>query len=64
MIVSDYKEVCDLLCLGYVKYVCFGWNVGSDEFFCIVFDWCDIGVKIKKDGESFVILLKGFFIFF
>ena len=23
-------------------------------------DWCDTGAKIKKEGESFVISLKGF----
>lgn len=51
-----------MLCLGYVKYVCLNWNIGSDEFFCIVFDWCDIGVKIKKDEDGFIIFLKGFFI--
>ena len=45
---------------GYVKHVRLSWNVGSDEFFRIASDWCDAGAKIKKDGENFVISLKGF----
>lgn len=56
----DYKEACDLLRSGYVKHVRLGWNVGSDEFFRIASDWCDTGAKIKKEGENFVISLKGF----
>ncbi|MFZ5018256.1 hypothetical protein ACOY39_28255, partial [Klebsiella pneumoniae] len=44
----------------YVKHVRLGWNVGSDEFFRIASDWCDTGAKIKKDGDNFVISLKGF----
>jgi hypothetical protein len=57
---NDYKEACDLLRSGYVKHVRLGWNVGSDEFFRIASDWCDTGAKIKKEGENFVISLKGF----
>ena len=57
---SDYKEACALLRSGYVKHVRLGWNVGSDEFFRIASDWCDTGAKIKKDGDNFVISLKGF----
>ncbi|SQB21609.1 Uncharacterised protein [Citrobacter koseri] len=45
---------------GYVKHVRLNWNVGSDEFFRIASDWCDAGAKIKKDGENFIISLKGF----
>ncbi|MDR9891105.1 hypothetical protein O7047_12815 [Pseudenterobacter timonensis] len=59
-IANDYKEACDLLRSGYVKRVRLGWNVGSDEFFRIASDWCDTGAKIKKEGDSFVISLKGF----
>ncbi len=56
----NYGEACDLLRSGYVKHVRLSWNVGSDEFFRIASDWCDAGAKIKKDGENFVISLKGF----
>lgn len=56
----NYGEACELLRSGYVKHVRLSWNVGSDEFFRIASDWCDAGAKIKKDGESFVISLKGF----
>lgn len=59
-IACNYSEACDLLRSGYVKHVLLNWNVGSDEFFRIASDWCDIGAKIKKEGESFVISLKGF----
>ncbi|CCJ72930.1 FIG00554112: hypothetical protein [Cronobacter condimenti 1330] len=45
---------------GYVKHVRLGWDVGSDEFFRIASDWCDAGAKIQKDGNEFVISLKGF----
>ena len=50
----NYGEACEMLRSGYVKHVRLSWNVGSDEF------WCDAGAKIKKDGENFVISLKGF----
>lgn len=32
----------------------------SNAFFRIASDWCDTGAKIKKDGDEFVISLKGF----
>lgn len=57
---SDYNEACNLLRSGYVKHVRLGWNVGSDEFFRIASDWCDTGAKIKKEGDNFIISLKGF----
>lgn len=57
---SNYGEACELLRSGYVKYVRLNWNVGSDEFFRIASDWCDAGAKIKKEGENFIISLKGF----
>ncbi|WP_286777585.1 hypothetical protein [Leclercia sp. UBA1284] len=57
---SDYQEACSLLRSGYVKHVRLGWNVGSDEFFRIASDWCDTGAKIQKEGDDFVISLKGF----
>lgn len=57
---SSYSEACTLLRSGYVKHVRLGWNVGSDEFFRIASDWCDTGAKIKKEGDDFVISLKGF----
>ncbi|HKS35144.1 MAG TPA: hypothetical protein VJS14_15575 [Enterobacteriaceae bacterium] len=56
----NYGEACDLLRSGYVKQVRLKWNIGSDEFFRIASDWCDTGAKIKKDGDEFVISLKGF----
>ena len=56
----NYGEACEMLRSGYVKHVRLSWNVGSDEFFRIASDWCDAGAKIKKDGENFVISLKGF----
>ena len=59
-IASNYGEACELLRSGYVKHVCLSWNVGSDEFFRIASDWCDAGAKIKKEGNNFVISLKGF----
>ncbi|XTZ37428.1 hypothetical protein ACQYRI_15830 [Salmonella enterica] len=57
---SNYCEACELLRSGYVKEVRLDWNIGSDEFFRIASDWCDAGAKIKKDGDSFIISLKGF----
>lgn len=57
---SNYGEACDLLRSGYVKQVRLNWNIGSDEFFRIASDWCDTGAKIKKEGDEFVISLKGF----
>ncbi|MEB7344000.1 hypothetical protein [Enterobacter hormaechei] len=57
---SDYNEACNLLRSGYVKHVRLGWNVGSDEFFRIASDWCDTGANIKKEGDNFIISLKGF----
>lgn len=59
-IANNYPEACDLLRSGHVKHVRLNWNVGSDEFFRIASDWCDAGAKIKKEGESFIISLKGF----
>ncbi|EOL9013475.1 hypothetical protein ACM918_002884 [Cronobacter malonaticus] len=57
---ATYREACELLRSGYVKHVRLGWDVGSDEFFRIASDWCDAGAKIKKEGDAFVISLKGF----
>ena len=57
---SNYCEACDLLRSGFVKHVRLNWNIGSDEFFRIATDWCDVGAKIKKEGDSFVISIKGF----
>lgn len=57
---SNYGEACEMLRSGYVKQVRLDWNVGSDEFFRIASDWCDTGAKIKKEGDSFIISLKGF----
>ena len=57
---SNYCEACDLLRSGFVKHVRLNWNIGSDEFFRIATDWCDAGAKIKKEGDSFVISIKGF----
>lgn len=57
---SNYCEACDLLRSGFVKHVRLNWNIGSDEFFLIATDWCDAGAKIKKEGDSFVISIKGF----
>ncbi|XWJ91156.1 hypothetical protein ACRARH_02700 [Phytobacter ursingii] len=57
---SNYCEACDLLRSGFVKHVRLDWNIGSDEFFRIATDWCDAGAKIKKEGDSFVISIKGF----
>ena len=57
---SNYCEACDLLRSGFVKHVRLNWNIGSDEFFRIANDWCDAGAKIKKEGDSFVISIKGF----
>ena len=31
-----------------------------NEFFRIASDWCDTGAKIKKEGDNFIISLKGF----
>lgn len=56
----NYCEACDLLRSGFVKHVRLNWNIGSDEFFRIATDWCDAGAKIKKEGDSFVISIKGF----
>lgn len=57
---NNYAEACELLRSGYVKHVYLRWNVGSDEFFRIASDWCDAGAKIKKEGDNFIISLKGF----
>ena len=57
---SNYCEACDLLRSGFVNHVRLNWNIGSDEFFRIATDWCDAGAKIKKEGDSFVISIKGF----
>lgn len=57
---SNYGEACNLLRSGFVKHVRLNWNIGSDEFFRIATDWCDAGAKIKKEGDSFVISIKGF----
>lgn len=57
---SNYREACELLRSGLVKQVRLDWNIGSDEFFRIASDWCDAGAKIKKEGDSFIISLKGF----
>ena len=57
---SNNCEACDLLRSGFVKHVRLNWNIGSDEFFRIATDWCDAGAKIKKEGDSFVISIKGF----
>ncbi len=57
---SNYCEACDLLRSGFVKHVRLNWNIGSDYFFRIATDWCDAGAKIKKEGDSFVISIKGF----
>ncbi|WES69584.1 hypothetical protein [Superficieibacter sp. HKU1] len=59
-VARSYTEACELLRSGYVKQVRLNWNVGSDEFFRIASDWCDTGAKIKKEGGSFIISLKGF----
>ncbi|WP_105571146.1 hypothetical protein [Cronobacter sakazakii] len=59
---ATYREACELLRSGYVKHVRLGWDVGSDEFFRIASDWCDAGAKIKKEGDAFVISLKGFLV--
>lgn len=57
---ASYGEACQLLRSGHVKTVRLNWNVGTDEFFHIASDWCDAGAKIKKDGEHFIISIKGF----
>lgn len=57
---SNYREACEMLRSGYVKQVRLDWNIGSDEFFRIASDWCDAGAKIKKEGSSFIIAIKGF----
>ena len=57
---SNYGEACEMLRSGYVKQVRLDWNIGSDEFFRIATDWCDAGAKIKKEGNSFIISIKGF----
>lgn len=57
---SNYGEACEMLRSGFVKQVRLDWNIGSDEFFRIASDWCDAGAKIKKEGRSFVISIKGF----
>lgn len=57
---SNYAEACEQLRSGYVKQVRLNWNVGTDEFFRIASEWCDAGAKIKKQGERFIIALKGF----
>jgi hypothetical protein len=59
-IASNYGEACEMLRSGFVKQVRLNWNIGTDEFFRIASDWCDAGAKIKKDGNSFIISLKGF----
>ena len=59
-IASNYAEACELLRSGFVKQVRLNWNIGTDEFFRIASDWCDAGAKIKKEGNSFIISLKGF----
>ncbi|MGK9173947.1 hypothetical protein KXR87_12055 [Yokenella regensburgei] len=59
-IASNYGEACELLRSGFVKQVRLNWNIGTDEFFRIASDWCDAGAKIKKEGNSFIISLKGF----
>lgn len=59
-IAHSYREACELLRSGFVKQVRLDWNIGTDEFFRIASDWCDAGAKIKKEGNSFVISLKGF----
>ena len=56
----NYGEASNLLRSGFVKHVRLNWNIESDEFFRIASDWCDAGAKIKKEGDSFVISLKGF----
>ncbi|WP_342321844.1 hypothetical protein AAEY27_16555 [Kosakonia sp. BYX6] len=57
---SNYSEACEMLRSGFVKQVRLDWNIGTDEFFRIASDWCDAGAKIKKEGDSFVISIKGF----
>ncbi|AMO50244.1 hypothetical protein GA0061071_103177 [Kosakonia oryzendophytica] len=57
---SNYSEACEMLRSGFVKQVRLDWNIGSDEFFRIASDWCDAGAKIKKEGNSFIISIKGF----
>ncbi|SFT42295.1 hypothetical protein SAMN05192562_101207 [Kosakonia arachidis] len=57
---SNYGEACAMLRSGFVKQVRLDWNIGSDEFFQIASDWCDAGAKIKKEGNSFIISIKGF----
>lgn len=59
-IANNYPEACDLLRSGRVKHVVLNWNLGSDEFFRLASDWCDAGARIKKQGERFIISLKGF----
>ncbi len=59
-IASNYGEACELLRSGFVKQVRLNWNIGTDEFFRIASDWCDAGAKIKKEGNNFIISLKGF----
>ncbi|WP_312479867.1 hypothetical protein [Kosakonia cowanii] len=59
-IAHSYREACELLRSGFVKQVRLDWNIGTDEFFRIASDWCDAGAKIKKEGNSFIISLKGF----
>lgn len=61
-IAHSYREACELLRSGFVKQVRLDWNIGTDEFFRIASDWCDAGAKIKKEGNSFIISLKGFHI--
>ncbi|WLI78823.1 hypothetical protein Q5705_09885 [Kosakonia sp. H02] len=56
----SYCEACEMLRSGFVKQVRLDWNIGTDEFFRIASDWCDAGAKIKKEGNSFIISLKGF----
>ena len=59
-IAHSYREACELLRSGFVKQVRLDCNIGTDEFFRIASDWCDAGAKIKKEGNSFIISLKGF----
>ncbi|MBS5774316.1 MAG: hypothetical protein KHW84_14900 [Enterobacter cloacae] len=59
-IAHSYREACEMLRSGFVKQVRLDWNIGTDEFFRIASDWCDAGAKIKKEGNSFIISLKGF----
>ncbi|AIR02583.1 TPA: hypothetical protein QDZ66_003091 [Pluralibacter gergoviae] len=59
-VAGSYAEACELLRSGQVKHVLLNWDIGSDELFRLVSDWGDTGARIKKQGDNFIISLKGF----